>query len=89
MEDEPLAQDKLDHIESVVKYLNRESQREKLSWQEVGVIDLVYDMLKDFKQEDMDDYAHCVSCDKVINLDRQKWAVVDDQTFCGDCEGRD
>ena len=34
----------------------------------------------------MYDYAHCEDCDVVINLDNQKWQVINDQTYCEICK---
>ena len=34
----------------------------------------------------MNDYAHCNACDIVINLDKDTWQVINDQTYCKDCK---
>lgn len=31
------------------------------------------------------DYAHCASCDKLIDLDKDKWTVKNDRTLCEGC----
>lgn len=31
------------------------------------------------------DFCHCVSCDKVINLDEDKWTSDSSGTFCENC----
>ncbi len=33
----------------------------------------------------INDYAHCVACDIVINLDTEEWHVVNDSTYCEAC----
>ena len=35
--------------------------------------------------ETTNDYAHCVDCDKVVNLDEDKFTVQDDETYCEYC----
>jgi hypothetical protein len=32
-----------------------------------------------------DDFAHCYCCDKVINLDREQYTVMRDETYCMFC----
>lgn len=32
------------------------------------------------------DYAHCRSCDKIIDLDKDKWYTNDNDTYCEDCK---
>ncbi len=32
-----------------------------------------------------DDYAHCNACDGVINLDKEEFVVVDDNTYHPNC----
>ena len=34
---------------------------------------------------DYDDYAHCVDCDRVINLDKDFWEILYFKTYCKNC----
>lgn len=53
MDDEPLAQDKLEYIQRVIDYLGTESASETLSWHEVSVIDSLYETAKTIGEEDI------------------------------------
>jgi len=33
-----------------------------------------------------DNYAHCIACDKVINIDKDKYATDGINTFCENCK---
>ncbi len=35
--------------------------------------------------DDEDDYAHCESCDRIINKDTETFIVYADDTFCAQC----
>lgn len=48
----------------------------KVDWREIAEANI---------DDSTDDYAHCVSCDRVINLDKDTWTVEDDRTYCQDC----
>ena len=45
-----------------------------------------HEVIKKYIKEKEADYAHCASCDKVINTDNEdEWKVINDNTYCTSC----
>ena len=41
------------------------------------------------RRRDNDDYAHCTSCDVIINLDADDFRIIDDNTYCLLCADKE
>ena len=53
------------------------------------VLDLIDNILN---SDELEDYTHCKGCDThckacdiVINIDKDKWQIINDNIFCKDC----
>lgn len=44
----------------------------------------MYVLNEDFEEEE-GDFAHCESCDKIINKDTETFVVYEDDTYCAQC----
>lgn len=38
-----------------------------------------------YEETKIEDFAHCESCDKIINMNKDKWKVINDNTYCENC----
>ena len=56
--------------------------RDEVQQEFIEVLDLIEEILNG---EELGDYTHCKACDVVIDIEKDKWQVINDNTFCKDC----
>ena len=56
--------------------------REEVQQEFIEVLDLIDEIVNG---GELGDYTHCKACDVVIDIEKDKWQIINDNTFCKDC----